>query len=245
MIQPEIKVVPDPAAVAEVAAERVVRAAGEAVASSGKFSLVLAGGGTPKALYELLASDAYRDRIDWPKVEIYFGDERTVGPDHPDSNYRMAAESLLTRVPIQPENVHRMRGEIDPNEAAIEYGQLLKQKFGDGGPDLVLLGMGDDGHTASLFPNTEALNETKHRAVANRVEKLNTWRITMSAPFINRAREVVVLVAGAGKAKRLAEVLEGPRELQRLPVQLIAPASGKLTWIVDAAAAGMHEDDAE
>ena len=157
----------------------------------------------------------------------------------------MAAESLLTRVPIQPENVHRMRGEIDPNEAAIEYGQLLKQKFGDGGPDLVLLGMGDDGHTASLFPNTEALNETKHRAVANRVGKLNTWRITMSAPFINRAREVVVLVAGAGKAKRLAEVLEGPRELQRLPVQLIAPALGKLTWIVDAAAAGMHEDDAE
>src|SRR5688500_8208470 len=245
MIQPEIKVVPDPAAVAEEAAKRVVRAADEAITLAGKFSLVLAGGSTPKVLYELLASDMYRDRIDWPKVEIYFGDERTVGPDHPDSNYRMAAESLLTRVPIQPENVHRMRGEIDPNEAAIEYGQLLKQKFGDGGPDLVLLGMGDDGHTASLFPNTEALNETKHRAVANRVEKLNTWRITMSAPFINRAREVVVLVAGAGKAKRLAEVLEGPRELQRLPVQLIAPASGKLTWIVDAAAAGMHEDDAE
>jgi 6-phosphogluconolactonase len=245
MIQPEIKVVPDPAAVAKEAAERVVRAADEAIAVTERFSLVLAGGSTPKALYELLSTDAYRDRVDWPKIEIYFGDERTVGPDHADSNYRMAREALLSRVPIKPENVHRMRGEIDPNDAAIEYGQLLKQKFGDGGPDLVLLGMGDDGHTASLFPGTDALNETKHRALANRVEKLNTWRITMSAPFINRAREVIILVAGAGKAKRLAEVLEGPREPQRLPIQLIAPASGTLTWIVDAAAAGMHEDDAE
>jgi len=243
MIQPEIKVLPDPAAVAGEAAERVVRAAAEAIALAGRFSFVLAGGSTPKALYELLASERYRLRVDWPNVEIYFGDERTVGPDHADSNYRMASDALLSHVPINRENIHRMRGEIDPNEAAIEYGQLLKQNFGDDGPDLVLLGMGDDGHTASLFPHTEALNETKHRAVANRVDKLNTWRITLTAPFINRAREVMMLVTGANKAKRLAEVLEGPKDPQRLPIQLIAPPNGKLVWLIDAAAAGMNEAD--
>src|SRR5215207_8941765 len=117
MIQPEIKVLPDPAAVAGEAAERVVRAADEAIALAGRFSLVLAGGGTPRALYELLASEPYRDRIDWPNVEIYFGDERTVGPDHADSNYRMASDALLSRIPIDAKNIHRMRGEIDPNEA--------------------------------------------------------------------------------------------------------------------------------
>src|SRR5688500_8238638 len=186
MTQREIKVLPDPAAVAAEAAERVVRAADEAIALAGRFSFVLAGGSTPKALYELLASDDFRDRIDWPNVEIYFGDERTVPPDHKDSNYSMANEALLRRVPIKPENVHRMRGEIDPNDAAVAYGKLLKERFGDGGPDMILLGMGDDGHTASLFPGTEALNETKHRAVANRVDKLSTTRITLTAPFINR-----------------------------------------------------------
>jgi 6-phosphogluconolactonase len=250
MTQPEIKVLPDPAAVAAEAAERVVRAADEAVALAGRFSFVLAGGSTPKALYELLASDAHRDRIDWPNVEIYFGDERTVPPDHKDSNYRMAHEALLSKVPIPAANVHRMRGEIDPEEAAKEYGLLLKEKFpstgsgqaGDGGPDLVLLGMGDDGHTASLFPGTPALAETKHRAFANPVPRLDTTRLTMTAPFINGAREVLLTVTGANKASRLAEVLEGPRDPERLPVQLIQPASGKIAWLIDAGAAGMDAD---
>jgi 6-phosphogluconolactonase len=244
MTQPEIKVLPDPAAVAAEAAERVVRAADEAIALAGRFSFVLAGGSTPKALYELLASPAYHDRIDWSKVEVFFGDERTVAPDHKDSNYRMARAAMLSKVPIPGDNVYRLRGEIDPEEAAKEYGLMLKEKFGDGGPDLVLLGMGDDGHTASLFPRTAALGETKHRAVANVVPQLSTTRLTMSAPFLNRAREVILTVTGANKAKRLAEVLEGPRDADRLPVQLIQPASGKLTWLVDAAAAGMGGDDA-
>ena len=239
MTQPEIKVLPDPAAVAAEAAERVARTADEAIALAGRFSFVLAGGSTPKSLYELLASDNFRDRIDWRNVEIYFGDERTVPPDHKDSNYGMARAAMLSKLPIPEPNVHRMRGEIDPEEAAKEYGLLLKEKFGDGGPDLILLGMGDDGHTASLFPGTPALREIKHRAFANPVPQLNTTRLTMTAPFINRAREVIVTVTGANKAKRLAEVLEGPRDPERLPVQLVQPTSGKLTWLIDAAAAGM------
>jgi 6-phosphogluconolactonase len=242
MASPEVKVLPDAPAIAREAADRIVDIARESIADHDRFSIALSGGSTPKVLYELMASDPYRSKIDWPKVDVFFGDERTVPPDHPDSNYRMAREALLSRVPIPPENVHRMRGEIDPNEAAIEYGRMLKAKFGDtGGIDLVLLGMGDDGHTASLFPGSNALNETHHRVVANHVEKLNTWRITMSAPFINRARHVMILVSGAGKADRLREVLEGPPDPMRLPIQLIRPAHGTLTWLVDVAAAGMNQ----
>jgi 6-phosphogluconolactonase len=240
---PEIKVLPDAHDVAHEAAERMVVAAGRAAEEGRTLSLALSGGSTPKALYELLASPAYRTRIDWPRLEVFFGDERTVPSDHKDSNYRMAREALLSKVPVPGDNVYRMAGELDPDEAAKQYGQVLKEKFGDGGLDVVLLGMGDDGHTASLFPGTAALNETRHRAVANYVEKLKTWRITLTAPFINRAREVMVLVSGASKVARLAEVLEGPRDPQRLPIQLINPEQGRLVWLVDAAAAGMTEED--
>ena len=239
----EIKVVADPAEIAREAAERVIAAAGRAAEEGRTFSLALAGGGTPKALYELLATDPYQSRLDWLRVEVFFGDERTVPPDHKDSNYRMAREALLSKVPIPGDNVYRMAGERDPNEAAKEYGRMLKEKFGEGGLDVVLLGMGDDGHTASLFPETEALDEARHRCMANFVPKLNTWRLTLTAPFINRSRDVIVLVSGAGKAQRLQEVLEGPPDPKRLPAQLIRPAAGRMTWIVDAPAAGMtaHE----
>jgi 6-phosphogluconolactonase len=149
---------------------------------------------------------------------------------------------MLSKVPIPGDNVYRMRGEApDPNEAAKEYGEMLKEKFGnDGGLDLILLGMGPDGHTASLFPGTKALAETKHRVVANRVEKLNAWRLTMTAPFINRAHHVMFLVTGEEKATVLAQVLEGSRGAERLPSQLIQPKRGNLTWLLDAAAAGMQ-----
>ena len=240
---PEIKVVPDAAEIARAAVERIVAAANRAAEEGRTFSIALAGGSTPKALYELLATDAYKSRIVWPRVEVFFGDERTVPPDHKDSNYRMAREALLSKVPVPGDNVYRMAGERDPNTAAKEYGQMLKEKFGDGGIDLVLLGMGDDGHTASLFPETEALNETKHRCVANYVPKLNTWRLTLTAPFINRSAQVILLVSGASKAQRLQEVLEGAPDPRRLPVQLIKPASGRLTWLVDAAAAGMTGEE--
>lgn len=242
MTTPEIKVVPDPVAVATEGAERFVNAAGAAIEHRDRFCVALSGGHTPKAMFELLAREPYRSQVTWEKVEVFFGDERSVPPDSDQSNYRMALESLLRNVPIPGDNVYRIRGEIDPEEAAIEYGQLLKEKFGDGGLDLIYLGMGPDGHTASLFPGTEALHESKHRCVANFVPKLNTWRVTMTAAFINRAAAVVFLVEGADKAERVAEILEGPRDPERLPAQLIAPADGKLTWVLDAAAAGMHAD---
>lgn len=249
MTSPEIKVLPDPAAVADEAAQRVVRHAGEAIEANGRFSIALSGGSTPKSLYELLATK-YRDWIDWTRVEVFFVDERCVPPDHRESNHRMAHETLLSKVPIPGDNVYRMRGEVDPNEAAKEYGLMLKVKFpstgsgqvADGGLDLILLGMGEDGHTASLFPGTPAVGETHHRVVANYAEKSTTgksWRITLTAPFINRAEQVIILVTGANKAETLKRVLEDPPDPKRFPVQLISPLSGRLTWLIDAAAAGM------
>ncbi|HEX4055678.1 MAG TPA: 6-phosphogluconolactonase [Tepidisphaeraceae bacterium] len=234
-----IQVVADLNAVAVAAADQIARVAGDAIANRGDFSIALSGGSTPKTLFQLLAGESYAKCIDWKNWRIYFGDERCVPPDHPDSNFRMASEALLDRVPIPPDHVHRMKGEIDPQRAATEYGQLLKNNFGDGGLDLILLGMGDDGHTASLFPNTAALAETSHRCVANFVEKFGVWRITMTAPFINRARQIVVMVSGATKAKRVEQVLESPRDTPNLPIQLIDPPEGRFLWLMDSAAAGM------
>jgi 6-phosphogluconolactonase len=238
MSEPAIQVFPDLTALAAHAAEQMEKISTEAIAANGIFSLVLSGGSTPKTLYQLLASE-FRDRIDWSKVEIYFGDERCVPPDDAQSNFRMASEAMLSKLPIPEKNIHRMRGEIDPQTAATEYGQLLKEKFGDGGADVVLLGMGPDGHTGSLFPGTEAVSETRHRCVAIFVAKLKMWRITMTAPFFNRAKNVMVLVAGAEKAATLEQVLHGPRDVQRMPIQLLAPASGRMAWLLDSAAAGM------
>jgi 6-phosphogluconolactonase len=237
MTNTEIKVVPDPKALTEEAARRIVAAAEARLADNNHFfSLVLSGGSTPKTLYELLASEPYRSQLNWSKIEIYFGDERCVPPDHPDSNYLMAYTSMLSKLPIPPANIHRMRGEINPEAAAMEYGKLMKADFPDSGPDLVLLGMGPDGHTASLFPGSKALNETHHRCVANFVAKFNTWRITLTYPFLNSSKAVLMLIAGADKAAVLKEVLQGPRDIQRLPIQGIAPA-GELSWLLDATAA--------
>ena len=245
---PEIKVLPDATGIAREAAERIVVAARHAIEMSGEFSIALSGGSTPKALYELLAGPYYRPQIAWAKVTVFFGDERCVPPNHPESNYRMANEALLSRVPIPGDNVYRIRGEIDPQEAAAEYDLILKEKFGDGGVELNLLGMGKDGHTASLFPGTDAVNDQVHRAVANYAEHSTTgksWRVTMTAAFLNRSHQVLVLVAGADKAARVAEVLEGPRDPQRLPIQLIDPPQGKVTWLLDIAAAAMEVHDSE
>jgi 6-phosphogluconolactonase len=241
----EIKVVPDAKAVAAEAAERVTTAAEHAVAERGRFSIALSGGSTPKALYALLAAEPYRSRIDWQKVHILFGDERAVPPDHKDSNFKMADEALLSKVSIPKAQVYRMKGELGDkaDQAAREYGLMLKAEFPDG-LDVVLLGMGGDGHTASIFPGTVAVKEKEHRVIGYFAENSSTgksWRITMTAPFINQSREIFVLLAGADKAARLKEVLEGPEDPNRLPIQLIKPTQGKIVWIMDVAAAGMHD----
>lgn len=232
---PKVHVLPTPDAIAAEGAVRIIETAARAIAALGRFSLVLSGGSTPKALYQQLTH--LSKPFPWEKVHIYFGDERCVPPDHPESNYRMARQALLSAVPIPANQVYRMKGELEPHQAAAEYDGLLRGQFPQPkGADLTLLGMGDDGHTASLFPGTVALHETQSDCVANHVEKLNAWRLTMTAPFLNRSRAVLVLVAGAAKAQRLHEVLQGPSDPDRLPIQLIRPVSADLTFLVDKAA---------
>lgn len=239
MPKPHIQVCLDPAAVAVAAADFIVSAAASAIRERDLFTLALSGGHTPALLYKTLVAEPYLSRVEWPKIEFFFGDERCVPPHHPDSNFALAQKLLFDPAPIPANNIHRIRGEIEPEAAAVEYGQLLKRTFGDGGLDLVLLGMGEDGHTASLFPHTAALAETHHRCVANFVPHLKTWRVTMSAPFLNRSAAVVFMATGREKAQKIGEVLEGERDPQRLPIQLIDPPEGMVTWLMDTAAAGM------
>jgi len=241
MKQPAIQVQPNPPALAATAAQIIADAAQAAARDDRRFAIVLSGGSTPQSLYELLSNDPWYDRIDWSRWDVYFGDERAVPPDHKDSNYRMARQALLDHVPITAAHVFRIKTELPPPQAADDYDQLLRQHFADASPDVVLLGMGEDGHTASLFPHTEALHATGRGAVANFVPKLETWRVTMLAEFINRARLVLILVSGQNKAQVLAQVLEGPNNPDDLPIQLIQPVDGQLIWLMDADAAGMNE----
>jgi len=232
--RPGFRIFEGPQDLAEGAAEAFAEEAAESIKEKGRFTVALAGGSTPRALYELLAT-GYRDALDWSKVHVFFGDERTVPPDHEDSNYRMAHEALLSRVPVS--SVHRMRGELDPGEAAALYEEELTAFF-DGPPrfDLVLLGIGEDGHTASLFPRTPALDVRDRWVVENPVEKLGTTRITLTAPAINAARKVAFLVAGEGKAEALREILEGDADPRDYPAKLVHPPDGP-DWFVDRAAA--------
>jgi 6-phosphogluconolactonase len=235
----KIRVMGDESTVARAAAERVIQAAASAVETTGRFHLALSGGRTPRPVYELLAADGNLGRIQWAAVHIYFTDERQVPPTHADSNFRLASDTLLDLVPIPPQNIHRMKGELEPEAAAAEYGRMLSETFSDGGLDLAILGVGEDGHTASLFPRHPALQERQHRCVAARIDQLGAWRITLTAPFLNRSREVMVLVTGENKAGIVQQVLEGEPDPLRLPIQLIDPPEGRITWILDSAAAGM------
>lgn len=239
--RPRVQVFDDAEAVARGAAERFVELGQAAIDARGCFSVGLAGGSTPKRAYELLASEAYREQLNWSKVHIFFGDERCVPPDHSESNYRMANEALISRVSIPPPNVHRINGLGDAVANASLYEDELRTFFNPASwPrfDLVLLGMGDDGHTASLFPGTKALVEPRAWVVANWVEKFGAFRITLTAPAINHAANIAFLVTGATKAERLLEVLRGALDPEKLPSQLIQPLDGSLFWLVDKAAAG-------
>lgn len=237
----------DAESVARAAAARFAELAGESIGARGLFTVALSGGNTPRRVYELLAEGGFGGRIDWPNVHVFFGDERAVPPDHAESNYRMANEALLARVPIPPENVHRIEGVGDAAANASAYESELRGLFGEDAEwprlDQVLLGMGDDGHTASLFPDTEVLREGRLWVAPNWVEKLGAWRVTLTAPAINAARHVTFLVNGAAKAGRLREVLKGERDPSRLPSQLIKPSDGTLEWYVDRAAAARLEGD--
>lgn len=221
-------------ALAEAATQDFVLRAREAIEVSGRFAVALAGGSTPKMTYERLAGD-HADDLDWSKVHCFFGDERTVPPDHENSNYRMAKEALLDHVPVG--GVYRMRGELAPAEAARAYEDELRGFFGEAPRlDLTILGIGEDGHTASLFPQTPALDVADRWVVENPVEKLDTTRVTLTIPVINASRAVVFLVAGDDKAEALKEILEGEADPHYYPAKLIRPASGPV-WMVDRAAA--------
>jgi 6-phosphogluconolactonase len=242
----EVRILPDGAAIAKRAAEKFLEIAKAAVAQKGVFTVALAGGSTPKALYSLLVEDpSLRSQLPWDKINVFFGDERHVGPDDKDSNFRMASEAMISKSPLKPEQVTRIKGEYpDTENAALEYEQALRAFFklqsGDLPRfDLVLVGMGDEGHTLSLFPGTKGLHPGNRIVVRNWIGKLYTERITITAPVACNAANVIFMVTKADKALALKAVLEGPYEPEQLPAQLIQPTNGKLLWLVDTASGGM------
>jgi 6-phosphogluconolactonase len=277
-----------PEALADAVARHVITIAGDTISTGGRFTLALSGGSTPRAAYQRLATGDLARQLDWQRIHVLWGDERCVPPDDPRSNYRMAKEALLDRVPIPPEHIHRIRGEDEPQEAAADYEDELRSLLarhpftsfrtdpepseearhpersegslhshaGDSrdpsralrmtpslgafrmtdGPDLVLLGLGEDGHTASLFPGQPAVHETEYWAMAVPAPTGDMWRVTLTPAVLDLAKNVTFVVSGASKAQRLAEVLEGPFNPDLLPAQAIHPVQGRLTWMVDAAA---------
>lgn len=238
--QPEIRVLPTAAALFQAAATEFATLASRAARTTEKFTVALSGGSTPRSLYALLASGSIPN-IPWEKTHFFFGDERHVPPDHPDSNFRMANEAMLSKVPVPAGNVFRIHAEEkDADAAARAYEQTLQNFFNlkPGEPprfDLILLGLGPDGHTASLFPGSEALREKNRLVVANWVEKFNAYRITLTLPVLNHAARVMFLVSGPDKAAILREVLETPDA--DLPSQRVRPADGRLLWLLDRDAA--------
>lgn len=231
--------------VAVAAAELFVESAERAVRARGRFATALSGGTTPLLLFDLLAASTWRPRVAWPAVHVFWSDERCVPPDHPDSNFRLANQQLLQHVDIPPRNIHRIHGELDPNTAALKYDRELDGFLSGGstnGLDLVFLGLGADGHTASLFPDSDAFlaelaGPPARRVVPSTFPGVAVPRVTMTSRAINASAEVVFLVTGSDKAAAVNRVLELPAEEQPLPARLIRP-EGRLTWLVDEAAAG-------
>jgi 6-phosphogluconolactonase len=245
-VEREVRILQDGAVIAKRAAQEFVQAAAAAMKQNGVFNVALAGGSTPKALYELLATDAtLRSQVPWDKIHLFFGDERHVGPDQPDSNFRMVKEALLSKAPVEAAQVTRIKGEYpDAEQAALEYERVLREYFklknGENPRfDLVLVGMGNEGHTLSLFPGTKALHADGRVAVRNWVGKLYTERITLTAPAVSNAACILFMVTGADKCLALKAVLEGPYEPEQLPAQLLQPKNGKLLWLVDTTAGNM------
>lgn len=238
-----VRTLRDAEAVSHAAARDFADLASAAIAARGRFTVALSGGSTPRRLYEILAGAPYRDQVRWAGVEFFWGDERPVPPHHPESNFRLATGALLDKVGVPPERVHRIPAEQpDRGEVAREYQREIARVCGvppDGPPpalDLILLGMGADGHTASLFPYSESLGERQRWVVSYFVASLGSERVTLTPPILNMAAEVRILVVGGDKARALKAALKGPHDPERLPVQLVAPAAGRLVWLVDEAA---------
>jgi 6-phosphogluconolactonase len=238
-LAPELLTFPDREALSRAAAQQFVEIARGAIASRGRFAVALSGGSTPRDLYEQLKSDEVRAQVDWEHCHFFWGDERAVPPDHPDSNFRMANETLLACVSVPPAHIHRIRAEKNPQVAADEYEHTLRRFFGGRLPrfDLILLGLGTNGHTASLFPHTSVLYEKTRWCAAVWVPELNANRITLTVSVLNNAAHVIFLVAGRDKAVTLRAVLRGTYQPDELPAQLIHPHDGKLLWLLDEAAA--------
>jgi 6-phosphogluconolactonase len=235
-----IEIYPDLETLSAAAAQLFAEQAERAAAVRGRFSVALSGGSTPQRTYELLAQPSFRDRAPWAKVHVFWGDERCVPLDDPRSNYRMARQALLDHVPIPQEQIHPIPFAKEPHEAAERYEAVLHASFKDQPPrfDLVFLGLGENGHTASLFPGTPVLQERQRWVAEVYVAEQSMYRVTLTAPVLNRALVVAFLVAGAAKAAVLREVLEGPQDPTRLPAQLIRPSDGELYCLVDRKAAG-------
>jgi 6-phosphogluconolactonase len=246
---PNVIVYPDRDALNVGAAEFCAGIAREAIAARGRCMIALSGGSTPKSLYALLAKPHWSEQFDWKHIHLFWGDERCVPIDHPDSNFGMVQRELLSKIEIRPDNVHRFKTEFgDPNAVAADYEKTMRETFAVQPPeiprfDLVLLGLGENGHTASLFPNCPALHESTRLVVADYVEEVKTYRLTMTAPLINASRQITFLVSGATKAQVLKDVLKGPRRPEESPAQLIQPAfpDGEVTWLTDNAAAALVE----
>jgi 6-phosphogluconolactonase len=236
----ELKTFDDLNGLARAAAEEITKSAEEAIAARGWFTIALSGGNTPKPVYRLLAQEP---RIDWDRVHVFWGDDRHVPPNHPGSNFGMAMDMLLSKVSIPLDNVHRMRTEKpDAQRVAAEYEWTLRSAFDlddDEWPrfDLVLMGIGADAHTASLFPGSDAVRERSRLAIAPWVSSLGTFRVTLTAPVFNHAALALFLVSGEEKAEALRAVLEGDFQPDRFPAQVVRPEEGKLLWLVDRAAA--------
>jgi len=234
---PRIVRLANPQLLAERAADEFAASASAAQGGRGRFAVALSGGKTPRAMLETLSTRG----LDWPSIHFFWSDERCVGPDDPNSNYGMARDALLSKIAMPEGNIHRMPGELEPNAGAAAYIAELRVFFGAGTPrfDLLFLGLGPDGHTASLFPRTTALDVVDSWCVANQVSGpvASPWRLTLTYPAINAARRVVFLVEGADKSDILANVLGNEKDVQRYPAQGIAPSDGELVWLVDSAAA--------
>ena len=241
----QVRIVPDLDALSREAADEFVKLVQQQAQGSRRFSVALTGGSTPRQLYSLLASEPYRNRIPWECVHVFWGDERCVAPDHPDSNFRMAHEVLLSRVPIPPENIHRVPAEEgDPASVATTYERTVRTFFQlrEGALpefDLVLLGLGEDGHTASLFPRSAALQERQHLVTATTGGVPHLPRVTLTIPVLNYARRLLWLVTGAQKAAVVQAVLEGVEQSEDLPARLVHPRQGASLWLLDQAAAAL------